>query len=183
MGAITRESPDGIQVAGLISMAILTVVHINGPINSGKSSVGQALTRLLPKAVFIDGDDHDAPDDAPLATRIQAALQRIVTQITEATGDYLIVAYPLDQTHYEQLRAASERRKACLLVLTLAPPLEVALSDRGARQLTPGERERIIEMYEEGYHTRSFSDAVLDTAGLTPDQNAKQAAEVVLAIK
>jgi len=162
---------------------MLTVIHLNGPINSGKSSVGRALADLLPHAVFIDGDDHDAPDDAPLSTRIRVALRRIETQIAEATGDYLIVAYPLDQAHYNQLHAASERRGARLLVLTLAPPLEVALSDRGSRRLTAGERERIIEMYEEGYQARAFSYAVLDTAGLTPEQSAEQAAEVVLAIR
>jgi energy-coupling factor transporter ATP-binding protein EcfA2 len=162
---------------------MLTVIHINGPINSGKSSVGRALAGLLPHAVFIDGDDHDALDDAPLTLRIQTALRRIETKIADATGDYLIVAYPLDQTHYDQLRAASGRRGARLLVLTLAPPLEVALSDRGTRSLTPWERERIIEMYAEGYQCRPFSDAVLDTAGRTPEQSAKQAAEVVLAIR
>jgi hypothetical protein len=162
---------------------MLTVIHLNGPINSGKSSVGRALAGLLPDAVFIDGDDHDAPDDAPLTLRIQSALRRIETEIADATGDYLIVAYPLDQTHYNQLRAAADRRGARLLVLTLAPPLEVALSDRGTRSLTPGERKRIVEMYEEGYHCRPFSDAVLDTAGWTPEQSAKQAAEVVLAIR
>jgi len=161
---------------------MLTVIHINGPINSGKSSVGHALAGLLPGAVFIDGDDHDAPENAPLTVRIQAALRRIETQITEATGDYLVVAYPLDQANYDQLRAASERRGARFLVLTLAPPLEVALSDRRARRLTPGERARIIEMYEEEYQSRPFSDAMLDTAGRTPEQSAKQAAEVVLAI-
>jgi RNase H-fold protein (predicted Holliday junction resolvase) len=156
---------------------MLTVIHLNGPINSGKSSVGLALAELLPNAIFIDGDDHNAPDDAPLG------VQRIEAQIAKADGDFLIVAYPLDQAHYSQLQAATERRGARLLVLTLAPPLEVALSDRGDRKLTLGERERIIEMYEEGYQTRPFSDAVLDTAGRTPEQSAKQAAEVVLAIR
>jgi Mg-chelatase subunit ChlI len=58
---------------------MLNVIHLNGPINSGKSSVGRALAGLLPDAVFIDGDDHDAPGDAPLGTRIQVALRRIET--------------------------------------------------------------------------------------------------------
>jgi hypothetical protein len=101
---------------------MLTVIHLNGPINSGKPSVGRALAGLLPSAVFIDGNDHDAPDDASLGTRIEVALRRIETRIAKATGDYLIVAYPLDQAHYSRLQAASERREARFLVLTLAPP-------------------------------------------------------------
>lgn len=58
---------------------MLTVIHLSGPINGGKSSVGRALADLLPGVVFIDGDDHDAPDDASLCKRIQVAL-RIETQ-------------------------------------------------------------------------------------------------------
>jgi hypothetical protein len=86
-------------------VAMLTVVHLNGPINSGKSSVGQALSGLLPNAVFIDGDDHDAPRDAPLATGIKAALHRIEAHIARAKDGYLIVAYPLERSSYEQLKA------------------------------------------------------------------------------
>jgi hypothetical protein len=59
--------------------------------------------------------------------------------------------------------------------------VEVALTDRGERKLTPAERARILEMYEEGYHARPFSDAVLDTAGLTPHQSAEWAVETILA--
>ena len=158
---------------------MLTVVHVNGPINSGKSSVGRALAGLLPNAAFIDGDDHDAPDDAPLSARIEVAFQRIETHIANADGDCLVVGYPLDQVHYDRLRAATMKRGARLLVVTLAPPLEVALNDRGTRKLAAGERRRIIEMYEEGYHTRYFSDVVIDTAGLTPQQSAGQAAEAI----
>ena len=162
---------------------MFAVIHLNGAINSGKSSVGRALSRLLPGAVFIDGDDHDAPGDAPLATRIQAALQRIEAHIADAACPYLIVAYPLDQETYERLSAATARRGARFLVLTLAPPLTVALTDRGARTLTSRERARIIEMYDEGYHARPFSDVVLDTSGLTPEQSAERAAQAVLAIR
>ena len=56
---------------------MLAVIHINGPINSGKSTLGRALADSLPEASFIDGDDHDAPADAPLGVRIEAALRRI----------------------------------------------------------------------------------------------------------
>jgi len=53
--------------------------HLNGPINSGKSSVGRALADLLPGAVVMDRDDHDAPEDASPTAGIQAALRRIET--------------------------------------------------------------------------------------------------------
>ncbi len=160
---------------------MLTVVHINGPINSGKSTLGQALSGLLPDARFIDGDDHGAPDDAPLPIRIEAALRRIEAHIVNATGGYLIVAYPLEWVSYERLKAAAARRRARLLVLTLAPPMEVALSHRGARVVSPAERERIAEMYEEGYHSRAFSDLVLDNSRLSIEAAAEKARAMILA--
>jgi hypothetical protein len=158
---------------------MLTVIHINGPINSGKSTVGQALSRLLPDAVFVDGDDHDAPDDAPLTARVQAALRRLEAHIAGARGCYLVAAYPY-QASYKRLEAASEARGARFLVLTLAPPVEVALTDRGTRKLSPEEKERIVEMYQEGYHARPFSSLVLDTAGLTPHQAGMMARAMIL---
>jgi hypothetical protein len=154
---------------------MLTVLHINGAINSGKSALGRALSVLLPEAVFIDGDEHDAPDGASLPVRIEAALSRIEAEIGKAREGCLIVAYPLEQAHHERLRAAADRRGARFRVLTLAPPLEVALIDRGTRRLSVEERKRIAEMYEEGYQRRPFSDLVLDTSRLTVQEAAGRA--------
>jgi Adenylate kinase and related kinases len=157
-----------------------TVVLVNGPINSGKSTLGFALSRRLPEACFVDGDDHDAPDDAPLSVRIDAALRRIEARIAGAEGQFLVVAYPLRQEDFERIRVACEGQGARLIVITLAPPLAAALADRGGRRLDPDERERIVEMYREGYHARPFSNLVLDTARLDPDQAADEAVAAIL---
>ncbi|MCB8821799.1 shikimate kinase [Microvirga rosea] len=158
---------------------MLTIIHVNGPINSGKTSVGKALADLLPNAAFIDGDDHDAPDDAPLAIRVEAALARIENEIAKAWGSFLVVAYPLEIQDYERLRNKADKRGSRFFVLTLAPPLEVALMNRGERTLAASERQRILEMYREGYHTRPFSDASLDTTGLTPLESAARAVDLI----
>jgi len=92
----------------------LTVIHLNGPINSGKTTIGMALARLLPDAR--------------------------------------------------------------LFVVTLAPPEAAAASNRGARALTDWERQRIAEMYREGYAARRFSDCVIDTSGTSVDACAREIA-------
>ena len=160
---------------------MLTVIHINGPINSGKSTLGRALADSLSGASFVEGDDHDAPENAPLGVRIEAALRRIEMEIATGQGRYLVVAYPLDNADYERLKAASDRRGARFLVLTLAPPLEVALTSRGQRALSSEEKRRILEMYDEGYHARAFSDLVLDTSQLSLLESVEKARRVVLA--
>ena len=125
---------------------MLAVIHITGAINSGKSTVGCHLSELLPGAVFIDGDDHDAPDDAPLAQRVATALRRIENRIASAETGFLVIAYPLQSADYARLRLACEKKNARLVVVTLAPPLEAALSDRGERKVSEAERHRIIEI-------------------------------------
>jgi cytidylate kinase len=148
----------------------LTVVHINGSINSGKSTVGRVLAQTLADARFIDGDDHAAPEHLPLPVQWAFALTRIEEHIAAASFRYLVVAYPLEQADFERIDAACRKRRARLVVVTLSPPLEVVLSDRGARVLTHEERERIVEMYAQGYQSRSFSDIVLDNAGMSAEE-------------
>jgi hypothetical protein len=156
----------------------MDIICINGPINSGKSTVGRRLAALLPGAAFVEGDDHGAPDDADLDTVIAAAMARIEALIASAAGD-LVIAYPLRPQDHDRLAAAAGRRGARLFTATLAPPIEVALADRGGRSLSAAERDRIVEMYAEGYAGPAFSDFVLDNAGPTPEQTAAAIAEAL----
>ncbi|MGK9235208.1 hypothetical protein KXS07_26350 [Inquilinus limosus] len=150
----------------------MDIICVNGPINSGKSTVGRHLSGLLPGAAFVEGDDHAAPDDADLDTIIATALARIEALIASAAGD-LVIAYPLRAEDHARLAAAAGRRGARLFVATLAPPMAVALADRGGRPLSKEERGRIVEMYAEGYAGPPFSDVVIDNAALTPGEAAR----------
>jgi hypothetical protein len=157
----------------------LTVIHLNGPINSGKTTIGVALAQRLPDARFIDGDDHDAPDDAPFDVQWAIALARIVDHIATARERHLVIAYPIGDAEFARLRAACDARGARLFVATLAPPEAVASSDRGERVLTEWERRRIAAMYREGYASRAFSDCFVDTSKASADACAQQIAERV----
>ena len=59
----------------------MLVLVLNGPINAGKTTTGRALAAMLADAHFVDGDDHEAADDAPLAERISASFARIERMI------------------------------------------------------------------------------------------------------
>ncbi len=163
-------------------MTALTVIHLNGPINSGKTTIGLALARVLPDARFIDGDDHDAPEDAPFDVQWAIALERLVTQIANARERHLVIAYPIGETEFERLRAACDARDARLFVVTLAPPEAVASSNRGSRALTDWERQRVAEMYREGYAARAFSNRFLDTSRTSSDACAQEIARSIEAL-
>ena len=139
----------------------MQIIILNGPINAGKSTTGRALARLVEGASFIDGDDHDAPEDAPLVVRINASMAHIESHIIAAQGVALFVAVPLREEDYRRLRDKAESVGAKLRVVTLNPPAEVAFVNRGDRQLSPEEIDRSREMYAEGYASRAFSDLIV----------------------
>ncbi|HWX48093.1 MAG TPA: DUF2062 domain-containing protein [Roseomonas sp.] len=155
------------------------VLHLNGSINSGKSSIGRALAEMLPGAEFVEGDDHGLPTSLPRERRWAGALQRIARCIAISRAPWLVVAYPLDEAAYRSLRAACAARGARLRVVTLAPPLEVALSERGGRRLSEEERQRIGEMYAKGYAERPFSELIFDPSDLTPEASARELARLL----
>jgi hypothetical protein len=157
----------------------MQVIVLNGSVNSGKTTTGRALAAILPGAVFIDGDDHGIPNSAPFAEMIDRAILWLVDQIATATMPCLVIAYPLRDSDFALLQQACAARAATLFVATLAPPLELVLSDRGARQLDDWERNRIREMYAEGYPSRAFSDIILSDV-TTPEQAATALARLVV---
>ncbi|WP_454695227.1 shikimate kinase [Achromobacter aegrifaciens] len=135
------------------------------------------MAALLPAARFIDGDDHDAPSHLPYPEQWAQALARITDLIATTQDRYLVIAYPLEQDSYEQILAACQQRSALLRVVTLAPTLAAAQSNRGGRILTDWERQRVAQMYLEGYAARPFSDLVLDTSGTDAQSSARQIAQ------
>ena len=139
----------------------MIVIVLNGPINAGKTTTGKALAAMLPGARFIDGDDHGAPEDAPFLTILEMAFSRLERLILAASEPFLVIAIPLRDEDHARLRAAAESRGGRLLVATLAPPVELAVTNRGTRELKAGEVARSREMFAEGYASRAFSDVVI----------------------
>ncbi len=138
-----------------------TAVLVSGPINAGKTTIGRAVAKAIDGAVFIDGDDHEAPEDASLALRIEAGLRRLSMEIAGNPAQLLVIAHPMRDEDHARLLTVAEACKTRLFTVTLAPPPEIVVGDRGDRRLDDGERVRIREMYAEGYHQRAFSDLVI----------------------
>lgn len=59
-------------------------------------------------------------------------------------------------------------------VITLAPSEETALSKRGDRILTENEKQRISQMYLEGYHKRTFSDLIIKNDFVSAEDTVKK---------
>ena len=149
-------------------------VFLSGPINAGKSTVGELLSRMVPDGIFLDGDDF-APPDQPFERRIVVALARLVEAVIQKSQDgrVVVAAYPLSPRDWAAVTEALARHRFDAACVTLAPPLEVALASRGSRTLTQWERTRIAEMYREGLARPPFG-LVIDNAGEAPDATARR---------
>ena len=133
------------------------------------------MSRLVPGSLYIDGDDL-APHDLPNAVRWSAAVDLIglaTLRIAQA-GLHLFVAYPVDDTSWEKIKAPLQAAGYDVCCVTLAPPLEIALSERSGRQLSEWERARIPVMYDEGYHYPPFANLVIDNSDEGASESARR---------
>lgn len=159
----------------------MKIVNINGPINSGKSTISKILVKLLPSAVFIEVDEL-LPDDeqsalgldfkAGIAERLKRLDAEVKKHIASKQYDYIIFAYPMNARNYSLWKNMVENNS--LVCITLSPSLEKCLQNRGTRDPTAFEVNRIKEMYRQEYHCPSKADLIVYNDNQTPEQTAQE---------
>ncbi|MFQ6703946.1 MAG: shikimate kinase [Alphaproteobacteria bacterium] len=165
----------------------MLILNINGPINSGKSTVSKLLVQMLPRACFIEVDDllSDA-EEQKLGLTMQDGwaerlnrLDRIISdQKNQHQYETIVFAYPMTDNLYRRWSAHIDKDTR-FIAITLAPSLEKCLTNRGARVLTDWEMGRIREMYVENYHKPTNTNLIINNDGQTPHQTAQQIMEFI----
>ena len=150
-------------------------IYINGSINAGKTTVGRLLAAKAPKTVHIEVDHlrHFA-DCLDLDAAIPFCVEDLIclSQNWLRRGFTAVVTWPISFEDHDRIVQAL-RPLASVSSYTLRPSLEVALSDRGKRQLTERERDRIRGQYENA--------EIQDGIGITVD-NSHQTPEETVAL-
>lgn len=134
---------------------------INGSINAGKTTVARALRVLFPSLAHVEVDAlGEFLPTLPFRDEIALNLKNaaLVTRSLLDAGHPVIVTYPLSND--EHARLASALAPYPTLAFTLAPPLEIALGNRGSRALTPWEVERIQHHYAVGVPCPAFGRVI-----------------------
>ena len=159
----------------------MLILNINGPINSGKTTVSKILVKLLPNANFIEVDElmSDA-EEAQLGLSVENGWQERQRRLNDKllllkqSSEYetIIFAYPISEKSYQKWSGLADD-KTRFLNVTLAPSLEQCLQNRGTRELDDWERNRIREMYQEGYQNRPYADLIINNDNQTPEQTAE----------
>lgn len=151
------------------------IVFINGSINSGKSTVSKLLAQKLPNTALVEIDMfHECIEWMPIDQAVPLNLENTVSVIKNFVGRGLnvVVPYPLSQKNYEMLMSTLESLQQKIFVFTLSPSLEVALSNRGGRELIEEEKKRIQYHYSIGINKPNFG-AVIDNSHQAPAETVE----------
>lgn len=151
------------------------ILFLNGPINSGKSTVAKLLAKKIPNCAILEIDAlREMIDWIPIDQTVPINLENAVSIIRNFSkhGISCIIPYPLSQKNYEYVAKELADIPDEKYLFTLSPPLEESLKNRsGKRELTDWERERIKHHYAIGIHNPLFGE-VIDNGGQTPDETA-----------
>lgn len=155
----------------------MKIINIGGPINSGKTTISKLLSKKLPNSIFIEVDELMSDEDIAampiFMDRIHERLRRLYVeiekQILENKLDYLIFAYPMYQNTFENISKITNS-KAEFIVITLNPDMKKCQTNRGTRELTDWEINRIKEMYNEGVNSFKQSDLLIDNTYQKPEE-------------
>jgi adenylate kinase family enzyme len=151
------------------------IIFLNGSINSGKSTVAKLLVKELPKTALVEIDAfHEMIEWMPIDEAIPLNLENALTVIRNfiARDLNVIVPYPLSQKNYDFFIAGLKDLNIETHVFTLAPKLEKVLTNRGTRELTDWERQRIQHHYDVGIHKPNFGE-IIDNTNQTPEETVK----------
>ncbi len=151
------------------------IIFLNGSINSGKSTVAKILIKELPKTALVEIDAfHEMIEWMPIDEAIPLNLENALTVVRNFLnrGLNVIVPYPLSQKNYDYFVAGLKDLDIETYFFTLAPKLEKTLTNRGTRELTDWERQRIQHHYDVGIHKPNFGE-IIDNTNQTPEETVK----------
>lgn len=141
------------------------IIFLSGSINSGKTTIAKLLVNAIPRTAHIEVDDLRAMVDwMPLEESIPLNLKNTLSLTMNFIKEEMnaIITYPLSRDEYEffnrHLPADVQR-----FFFTLNPRLDYALTNRGTRELTGWEIERIKHHYKTGVNDPGFGITIDNT--------------------
>ncbi len=151
------------------------IIFLSGSINSGKTTIAHLLKKEFPASAHIEVDVlHDMVEWMPLEDAIPLNLKNALTLTNNFIEEDLdvIISYPLSKAEYEYFNQ-SLPLDIQRFFFTLNPRLDHALTNRGSRELTGWEIERIKYHYETGINDPGFG-IVLDTTMHSPEDTVNE---------
>jgi uridine kinase len=151
------------------------IIFISGSINSGKTTVSKLLAAKIPNTAHIEVDDLRAminwmPLEESIPLNLKNALSLTLNFIERNIN--VIISYPLSKMEYEffnkSLPLEVER-----FYFTLSPRIDYVLKNRGTRELTEWEIERIKYHYKTDVNNPG-AGIVIDNTLHTPEETVNE---------
>lgn len=152
------------------------IIFISGSINSGKSTVAKLLADKLGNTALLEVDClRSFIQWLPLEQAIPINLENAVALIKIFVGKGLnvVMPYPLSHDNYGYLLNNLKEVNDQIKVFTLSPRLEIALTNRGSRELSDFEKDRIKYHYTIGIQNPEFG-VIIDNSSETPEETVEQ---------
>lgn len=150
------------------------IIFLNGSINAGKSTVANILTKEIENTALLEIDVfHEMIEWMPIDKAVSINLENALSVIRNFVKRDInvIVPYPLSQKNYDFMMSGLKDLETDIHIFTLAPNLENVLENRGTRELTEQEKERIKHHYNIGIPNSTFGK-IIDNSEQTPQETA-----------
>jgi predicted kinase len=154
-------------------------VVLHGSIGVGKTTLGKALARHLGGS-YIDGDQFQDAGRPWFASsrKVAGELVKAAVRATH-TGAPAVLGYPLRCTDHIHLKHRLATAGVRTFFVNLQAPLEIIVAPARGRSFTEWERQRTAEMIEQGYNSRPWSNAWIDTSG-SEDTSMRKIVEALI---
>ena len=151
------------------------IIFLSGSINSGKTTIAKILVNHFPETAHIEVDTlNNMVDWMPLEKAIPLNLKNTLSLALNFIDANInaVITYPLNKPEYEffnrNLPIDVER-----FFFTLSPLLNCALTNRGSRELTEWEINRVKYHYQTGINKPDFG-ITIDNTIHTPRETADE---------
>ncbi len=148
------------------------IIFLNGSINAGKSTIAKLLEKELPNTALVEIDVfHEMIEWLPIDKAVPINLENAISVIRNFAkrGINVIVPYPLSQKNYNYVIDELKDLDTEIHFFTLSPKLEKTLTNRGSRELSDQERDRIKHHYKIGIPSPAFGE-IIDNTDQTPEE-------------
>ncbi|MEI6327298.1 MAG: hypothetical protein WCO78_04245 [Candidatus Roizmanbacteria bacterium] len=152
----------------------MTIV-LNGPINSGKTTVGKILSEKIPNLSHIEVDrirEFISWMDNVTAWDISFSTALLVAKEFLNRGIHVLITYPISDKRYLQIVDKLKSASTITHAFTLLPPLNITITNRGTRALNAWEIQRIKDTYEKNTYAVTFGETI-DNSHQRPQETAE----------
>jgi adenylate kinase family enzyme len=139
------------------------IILLNGCINSGKTTVAEAIVKRAAGFAHIEVDSlRYFIRWMPLEKTIRLNLKNAIAIAKNFNDESIssIISYPLSKSDFKFIKGLLSNCSIELHAITLYPGIEKLKTNRGARELTEWELERIEQLYDMGMANPDFGTII-----------------------